>query len=212
LLVPASFAVVALVVAACSNDISTPSSPLAPAGRPHFESGPGSGGTLATPELALGLFREKALLTPVSVTKVIPNTGGKIDISEADFSLEIPRGAFAAKSMKITVTALAGRVVAYDFQPHGTVFTAPLRFVQKTGHTNADGVTPTAGFTTEWYGAYFASGVIDPATGIAAVNELLPIDLSAMWTREEISFKVWHFSGYMISTGRQCDPNVEECP
>src|SRR3954464_3949870 len=91
----------AVVVAACSTDSS--STLLAPSGHPRFESGTGSG-MLATPELAQGLLREKALLAPVTVSKVIPNTGGTIDVSDADFSLEIPPGAFAAKAMKITVT------------------------------------------------------------------------------------------------------------
>jgi hypothetical protein len=81
------------------------------------------------------------------------------------------------------------------------VFNAPLKFVQKLGHTNLKGVKPPPGFDNQWAGAYFPkANLVDPTTGIAVVTELLSTDVN--WAGDQITFPIWHFSGYMVSTGR----------
>ena len=208
LAVPAALAI-ALVVAACSSDSANPASPLTPAEHPQFVSGPASG-PLVSPVLAQGLRRTKPLSSPVSVTKVISRDGDYIDVPGTDLRLEIPRGAFSAPRMTFTVTALAGSVVAYDFQPHGAVFNVPLRFVQKLGNTNLKDVQPKAGFNSQWNGAYFAGPTaLDAVTGLAAIAEFIPMDLGVMWSKGEISFQIRHFSGYMVCTGREGEEGGE---
>ena len=48
--------------------------------------------------------------------------------------------------------------------------------------------------------AYFVKGSADERTKTAKVTEVLPVTFNSMGT--ELSFKVTHFSGYMVSTGR----------
>jgi hypothetical protein len=158
--------------------------------------------TIPNSFLVQGLLREKPLDNPVVVTKVIPSGGGSIDVPGTDFQLQIPKGAFDGKQMEITVKALPGYTVAYDFEPHGTVFNVPLKFVQHLGHTNLKGVQPPPGFTKQWNGAYFPrQSLVDQTTGLSIVTELLSVEVT--WAGDQITFPIKHFSGYMVSTGRE---------
>lgn len=152
--------------------------------------------------VAQGLLRNRPLLSTISVTKEISNNGGTIDVPEAGFELVVPAGAFAAPRMMITVRALEGATVAYDFEPRDAVFLTPLRFVQKTAHTNLGTATVPPGFAPQLSGAYFPNGsMIDPLTGVAVVTEILSPSQGFEYDGSQIAFDVWHFSGYMISTG-----------
>jgi len=201
-------AVVAVaIVAACSESslptASTPARALSP-----FEASlaktSDNASTIPNSFIAQGLLREKPLAAPVTVTKVIHQGGGNIDVPGTDFQLQIPRGAFDGPNMKFTVTALAGSAVAYDFEPHGSVFNVPLKFVQKLGHTNLKGTKPAPGFVAHLDGAYFPdASMVDPTTGLAVVTEFLPADVSVTWAGDQLTFPIHHFSGYLISTGRR---------
>jgi hypothetical protein len=160
----------------------------------------------ALPEsyVAQGLLRERPLSRSITVTKLISDDeGGTIQISEADFRLEIPKGALGVASMTISVTALPGAAVAYNFEPHGVQFVAPLKFVQRLTHTNLHSVKLPADFQADVSGAYFSdASLIDPATGIAVVSESTPAEVTGSLNDGKLAFPVWHFSGYMASTGR----------
>jgi hypothetical protein len=205
----ATIAVLTAILAACS-DAAAPSGPVA-SDRSFdlaVENALARATTLsaALPEsyVAQGLLREKPLTNAVTVTKVIKNGGGTIDVPGTDFTLEIPRGAFLSPSMTFTVTALPGLAVAYNFEPHGSTFIVPLKFVQKTGHTNLKGTKLPPGFSGRISGAYFTSAsMIDPTTGIAVVSELLDADVTATFAGDQITFPIHHFSGYMASMGRR---------
>jgi hypothetical protein len=203
LAVPAALAL-ALGVAGCASDPTHPGSTIEPDGHPQYKISTTSG-PLVTPILAQGLLRSKAIKA-LSVTQVVSRDGGTITLPSAGLTLEIPAGAFDAPTMTFTVTALAGMTVAYDFQPHGTVFNVPLRVIQSLSQTNLKNTTPKPGFVSEWNGAYFDQAAsIDQKTGVAIVSELLSVDTSVIWSRNEISFGVSHFSGYMVCTGREQD-------
>ena len=58
--------------------------------------------------------------------------------------------------MTFTITAYAGNVVAYDFQPHGATFLKPLTAVQQLGHTNWKSLGLPARLLPEQEGDYFA--------------------------------------------------------
>jgi len=154
--------------------------------------------------VAQGLLRERPLSRSVTVTKVISNdNGGTIEIPAADFELEIPKGALSAPSMTISVTALPGAAVAYNFEPHGTQFLVPLEFVQRLTHTNLHSLKLPSDFQQDVSGVYFSDeSLIDPATGIAVVSESTPADVAGSLANGRLTFPVWHFSGYMASTGR----------
>jgi hypothetical protein len=204
-----AIAVVTAIIAACS-DAAAPSAPTAAPERsisPEVESALARAHARASwlPEsyIAQGLLREKPLTKAVSVTKTISNRGGSIDVPGTDFQLRVPRGAFPGRSMTFTVTALPGAAVAYEFEPKGARFFLPLQFVQRLGHTNLKHVKLPPGFQPDVKGAYFTdASMIDPTTGIAVVAELLPADVRATWTGDQLTFPIWHFSGYMASMGR----------
>ncbi len=192
---------IAVLAAACSDTAAPPVRAVSPDISDAIASYSRSAATLPNAAVAQGLLREKPLAREIVVTKVIHPGGGKIEISEADFELEIPKKAFDGPKLEITVRARPGNVVAYEFEPHGIVFNQPLRFTQKLGHTNLKGVKLPPGFQAELSGAYFPNpNWMDSETGLAVVTEFLPADLT--WTKDELSFPIWHFSGYMISTGR----------
>ena len=169
------------------------------AGSPRFE----MTSTNPTPTSKVkGLTRLATLAHAVVVTKTIPDGGGKIDVPGTDFSLEIPKGAFEGKSMTFTITAYAGKVIAYDFEPHGTVFLKPLKATQHLAKTTWKNLSQLPGYSyNDWAGAYFADySQVDDVVGNATVNELLPCLID--WKGGTLTFYIPHFSGYMISTGR----------
>jgi hypothetical protein len=187
---------IATLVAGCGDSVSDPSRSLA------------ADNAASRTTVNQGLIRAQGLLrtTPldhdVVITKVIPSGGGGISVPGTDFQLQVPNGAFVGKSMAITITAYAGNVVAYDFQPHGFVFLKPLKAVQQLGHTNWKSFQLPAGFYPNWAGAYFAkTNQIDLTTGSALINEFMPGGVNVGGAT--MTWSVPHFSGYMVSTGQE---------
>lgn len=141
------------------------------------------------------LQRATPLASPISVSKTIGPLGGSIAIPAAGLSVTVPPLA-VAKATTITVTALAGRAVAYEFAPHGLRFTLPLVAVQDLSKTNTAGLDLsllTAGY-------FLNSTDIDSSTETAKVSELFNVNatlspLAAVWS-------IPHFSGYLVATGR----------
>jgi len=139
------------------------------------------------------------------VSKVIGTAGGTIILPGTGLQLVVPAGAVSA-NVTFTISALAGKVVAYDFQPHGAVFNVPLTFVQDLGTTAYRGIKVPPTFVPAWQGGYFADSLaINETTGVTAVTELIPAsaDLTVSNTHHaQVSFQIRHFSGYIISVGR----------
>ena len=135
------------LLAGCARDATAPDSP--------------TGATPPEPPSALfgllpvrGVTRSTPLATDISVSAVIGKQGGTITIPEAGLTLVVPPNAVSS-DVKFTATALAGRAVAYDFQPHGTKFAVPLTFQQDLRKTS---LLPT--LTAPLLdGAYFAAFV-----------------------------------------------------
>jgi hypothetical protein len=150
---------------------------------------PGSSPVAVQPESSLlGLFRTEALTwnTPVAVdisnSKTIGSKGGKVEIKELGFVLTVPQGAVKSNTT-FKVTAVAGNVVAFEFEPHGAVFDKPLTFSQNLGPTS---YRPS--LLQQLYGGYFADrSLIDQVLNVVYTIELIP--------------DVKHFSGYMVSAG-----------
>ena len=96
---------------------------------------------------------------------------------------------------QITVTAVAGSQVAYEFEPHGIQFVAPVVLSQNLSATSAN----NAGLLQPVVGAYFANlSDLDPVNGTALVSELLNTSLNLL--TKNATFAVFHFSGYLIAT------------
>jgi hypothetical protein len=202
------YAAVAIVVlmAACSND-GTPVTAANTAANTSFSQADRAQGGSWKLAIAQGLLWTARRDSSVAVTKVINGDGGTIELPAAGLQLVVPRGAVVGE-MVFSVTALPGNVVAYDFQPHGAVFNVPLTLVQDLGRTNFENIKLPKGFVAEWNGAYFADARwIDEDNGFAVVAELLPATAAWTWTggkkNGRVSFPIRHFSGYMLSMGRE---------
>ena len=181
----------ALALVSCSTD--------APTAVPHLQQSPpqeASQDLLGLSSLLgmNGLQRTRALAAPITVSKSIGTEGGTLAIPEAGVTVTVPRGALAA-STKITMTARAGTLVAYDFAPHGITFAKPLVFSQKLSGTNATLLSAPL----LRLGYYSDANLLTKTGGL--VSELLGGVVNALsWT---FTSNIPHFSGYMVSCGRR---------
>jgi hypothetical protein len=140
-----------------------------------------------------GLQRTTALAKSITVSQTIGSEGGTLAIPEAGVTVTVPRGALAAKT-KITMTARAGTLVAYDFAPHGIKFAKPLVFTQELRGTNATLLNAPL----LRLGYYEDASLLTKTGGL--VSELLGGVVNTLtWT---FSSGIPHFSGYILTTGR----------
>lgn len=177
--------VAAAVVAGC-NELAT----TAPE-----SNGPRLAEVLSTPQLVTVLERNQMLNKPLSVSENIGKNGGTIEIPELGFKLVIPQNALVppsrSKSVRITVTAPAGKSVAYTFEPHGLEFRSSIRFEQSLRYTSA-----ASGSHPLLQGAYFTGEV---KSNTAEVSEFRPTDIDVLGGK--IKFTIDHFSGYLVAAG-----------
>jgi hypothetical protein len=175
------------LLAGCARDAATPLEP--------------DGGAISSEQLPAvqglppvrGVTRVAPLAQDISVSAVIDKDGGTISIPDAGLTLVVPAGAVTS-STTFTATALAGRLVAYEFEPHGTKFAVPLQFTQDLRKVSLVGVV-TAPLLD---GAYFTDRArLNQTVGIAAVSEVLPATVDVLRTR--VGFPINHFSGYLVS-------------
>ena len=174
------------LLAGCARDAATPLEPnVAIPAKPS----PALLGLLPV----RGVTRNTALQQDISVSAVIGKAGGTISIPDAGLTLVVPPGAVTSNT-KFTATALAGRLVAYEFEPHGTKFAVPLKFSQDLRK-----VSLLAALTSPLMdGAYFTDeGKLNQTLGLATVTELLPATVDLLQGR--VSFPIKHFSGYLVS-------------
>lgn len=200
----AATATVALATA-CSTESpveprSTPS-PVSPVSSQYKTIKLPIGGLLKTLFPMVPLERDQAITAPITRSFRISNKdGGRIEIKETGLRVDVPSGALPASTMTITVTALPGRALAYDFQPHGTVFLKPLAFQQELEDTSWDKL----GFKGVLLGGYFEDpSQLNVFDGLALLDELYPVTFDSKRAR----FDIKHFSGYMVSSGRQSIAN-----
>lgn len=179
-------AIASLGVAACGT-----SAPTAP--RVSSQANPG----LVT-ELVGGLVSKDALTrkSPLSedikVSALIGKEGGRLTIPEAGFELIVPFGAVKEQT-EFTVVALKGKLVAYEFGPHGTTFARALQARQDLSGT-------------DWrllqfkplIAGYFAD---ESALSYSAKTALLSEVITGVTTplTKQFSWPIEHFSGYVVA-------------
>lgn len=149
--------------------------------------------------------RSNALPTDVAVTQTIGVTGGTISIPQAGMKIVFSPGALTQPT-SITATANAGGYVAYSFEPHGIQFSAPVVVMQDASYVQTSGLL---GGLSSVQGGYMSDGIsdLDQSTGTVTVSEQLPTSTSFMyfnghWTNVT-SYTIKHFSGYILTGGRQ---------
>lgn len=182
----------ALSLGACgATDSVAPAKPAAAAPTlPASHSLILSGSRTVTPVL-----RTTPLAAPISVSKNIGVLGGVIAIPQAGVTVVVPPLALSS-TKTIKITAQAGSNIAYEFEPHGTTFNLPLVLTQNLlGTQAAPGGLVNA---LSLYGGYFPN-----SSAPTTVTELLPIGVTLQPAIAVMA--IWHFSGYIVATGRDSD-------
>ena len=138
------------------------------------------------------LQRTTPLAKPITTSAYIGALGGKLAIPGAGLTVVVPPLALTSTKL-ITVTALAGANVAYDFGPSGTKFLVPLVVTQDLSNTQAKSgglINPLSLFV----------GYFPDDKNILSVTELLNLNVNLL--SQTAVFTVTHFSGYIVASGR----------
>ena len=186
-----------LILAGCRDSISPAPATRPDASQPEALLGlniPIVDNLLGAGDTVVVLQRVVPLPSNITVTKVIGSGGGTISVPDAGLTVAVPAGAVSYPT-PFTVTALAGRAVAYEFGPHGTKFAKQLTMTQDL---RVSYLTPESLRYMHFQAGYFSTttNLINNLLR-AIVGELLPAsaDSSSMVVR----FNVSHFSGYLVA-------------
>jgi len=142
------------------------------------------------------LRRLTPLAQPITVTRNIGYDGGTVSIPETGFTMTIPRGALKYAT-SITVTAVAGDKVQYEFGPHGLTFAQAVNVRQSLVGTYSQ--NKNVSYEAIYYGPGETSGGL--------LSKLVDVVLEVLKAvvdpkTNSVSFDVRHFSGYLVSSGR----------
>jgi hypothetical protein len=152
------------------------------------------GTELATPVVAQSLERRQALADTVSATFIVTKDGGQFTVPGTGLDIWVQANTVSG-DFPLTVKALPGKVVAYEFGPSGTKFPKSLIMIQDLKGTNYNAKT---GATFD--AGYFSSlGDVDATLGTALIKERLQNYFDA--ESGKFYFAVNHFSGYMVAWG-----------
>lgn len=164
-----------------------------------FFEGPQSSQPLFERAEVLVLSRLAPLDSSITVTRAIGKSGGSIKIPDAGLKVVFPSGSVklpaGSKTVDITVKAVAGSDVAYEFGPSGLVFQEPVKIEQDLKVTN---VYKNSELLKLLEGVYFQSRSGD---GTASVSEFRPTYVDV--TNRRAKFYIDHFSGYLLAVGRE---------
>ncbi len=190
-------AVVAVVAAACVST-DTPTSPSGPAGASSLTEPTAASANLSS-LLGLGqpvevtpLQRKAPLPQALSASATVGPLGGTLSLPGAGLLVVVPPLALSSRQT-ITVTAVAGSNVVYEFAPHGLKFNLPLVVTQNLGATQAGAnglVSPLSLF----------AGYFPDSTKPTSITESLNVNVNLL--NQVATFTVWHFSGYILASGR----------
>ena len=185
-----ALAAISVPVASC-RDANAPSAPVeSPNALLGLSGGLGGGVANVVDTVVTALQRTIPLAEDVSRSATIGPEGGSIEIPEAGFRLDVPKNAVSAPTL-ITVTAVNGSTVAYEFEPHGITLGKRLIVSQDLG---VSGIVSNLGGTS-FSGAYFRSRDELRADGTVFVHELEPTTVDQLST---VRFSIGHFSGYIV--------------
>ena len=165
-------------------------SELAPVSDPNFSG-------ISAPTKVHVMSRQEVLSADLTASAVIGPKGGELRLKEAGLRLIVPKGAVSAPTT-FSVTAIAGSMVAYEFQPHGATFAVPLIIQQTVFNSGPESANPN---TYNFEAGHFLSRAdLDGTAEIGVVNEMLPTRIES--GKGKITFSVTHFSGYLLASGR----------
>jgi hypothetical protein len=181
----------ALLAFGCANDsVTAPATPAVAA--PDASSQTLLGTLLGTSTTVTPLLRTTPLKTALTTSATIGPLGGILALPGSGLTVVVPPLAVKLPT-KMSVTALAGSSVAYEFQPHGIKFLLPLVATQSLKGTQAQSgglINPLSLF----------AGYFPDSKKITSVTELLNLNVNVLGQTSVMT--IWHFSGYIIATGR----------
>jgi len=198
--------VAAVALVACVDTATSPATKFSPSARgPEFARIRATDSLLQVTDIvfsdtALVLKRLTPLDSNISVSAVIGPNGGSIKVNAAGGKIDVPAGALK-DTVTITMTALAGPNVAYEFQPHGITFAQPVKVQQDLRATWAS-VYPQLLGTAHggYYDRSLDSSFVDPGKLFAVLKEH---ELGYLETNAtQLKFYINHFSGYLVTCGR----------
>jgi len=138
-----------------------------------------------------------------SVSGTIGPRGGTLSIPQSDFTITFAAGAVSSPT-PMTITALSGKYVAYDMQPHGIRFSAPVTVKQGLRNTAA---SSNLFIALSLVGAYVDNDVPPASDGSFLATELLSSvtsfvrGLLGLLIPDLQTWKLHHFSRYMLASG-----------
>src|SRR5512142_492794 len=147
-----ALAAVSLFSSSCGDATAPAGHASAPSALLGLPSGIGSGVGTVVDTTVKSLQYAVPLLSDISRSATIDVDGGSIEIPETGFRLDIPKNAVSGPTT-ITVTAVQGSTVAYEFQPQGLTLNKRLVVTQDLSLTSI--VSNLLG--TSFEGAYFTS-------------------------------------------------------
>ena len=186
-----------MILAGCRDAVAPAPVTPANAGRPEALLGlniPIVDNLLGTGDTVVVLQRIVPLQSNITATKIIGSGGGTLSLPAAGLTINVPAGAVAYPTV-FSVTALAGRPVAYEFGPHGTKFAKQLTMTQDLRVAFIDSRLVSY--------MHFHAGYFSSSTNLinnllrAIVSELLPASTDA--DNMVVRFNVSHFSGYLVA-------------
>ena len=166
-------------------------------GIPSAPSRPLAGGVNASdavsPSSKVYVLRRRAPLdSDITVSATIGSAGGTLSIPAAGLQVTIPKGALLLNT-RISVTALHGKYVAYQFGPHGQIFLKRITIEQSLKGTYSVNSAP------DYRAAYFNS---DPNSWQELLVNVLEVLTTSVDVQGNVAqFGVVHFSGYLMSSG-----------
>lgn len=178
-----------LVAALGCSDSRSPMSPEAVEPQAALLSG-------LTSLLIAPVERNEALATDVTWSFTVGALGGTSSNAATGLAIVVPAYAVTSPTT-ITVKALAGKAIAYEFQPHGLEFRKQVTLSQNIRGTTLDGLLASL---VPVSGAYFNTSGLQLEGGLAVVTEVIPASLNLLSRRA--SFPIEHFSGYILASGR----------
>lgn len=199
-----STALLGALTACAPETVTAPGNALTPSyGKGPGESGWGVSDKDKDDNSGPGKWKALKRTRPVydeTKTQRIGPKGGTIELKESGLKITVPEGALFFP-IDITVSRVDNDDIAYEFQPHGLIFMRPLTFSQDLKDTEFDGIKSLGSLQ----GAYFKDVSQFSRFG-AWINELMQVRLKG----NRVEMDIWHFSGYMMSTGRAESPDSPE--
>ena len=138
------------------------------------------------------LLRTTPLPANLTTSAYIDILGGTLSLPGAGLTVVVPPLSVTSATL-ITVTALAGSNLAYEFAPHGLQFLVPLVAMQDLHNTQVQSGLVNANA--------LQLGYFPDDNSVTSVSQLLGVNVNL--SSLTATSAIWHFSGYIYASGTE---------